>query len=187
MKQLILISSLLAVITGFTQNNKPYFEWLQGIKELTFADSVYFNVPEEPTVADDATVIRNYFYPLSSPDHQQTEKPVTYTVMGKITSSPDYDIILLYKNNLYNDKVISRQLFMNTMSKSGKLLHFQLIAQHSVFNNDQIVSSCWFFKPGILKVTTSRTIMSNNLLHTMEFIINHHGTIVAQTRSIAGN
>jgi hypothetical protein len=187
MKQLILIIALLAVKMAFTQTIKPYPEWLTGIKEITVTDSIYFDVPDQHPGAEDPGIIKSFFYPLYTPDNEQTKQPATYHVTGKITSNADYDIVLLYKYKWHSDSLISRQLFMNTMSKSGKMLHFQLIAQHSLYRNDQTTSSCWFFKPGVLKVATNRTVMGNNLLHTMEFIINHHGVIVAQTRAFAGN
>lgn len=187
MKYLILSAALLYAAIAPAQTAPSYHDWLKAIKEIPVKDSVHITVPEQLPAAEDPENIRKYITPLYSPDEQQVKSPFSYYVTGKITSNPDYDILLLYKLKHYSDSMVFRSLYLVTMDKqTGRQLHFQMVADNSVYRKDKSISNSRFFKNGLLKVDTKRIIRGKELLHLMEFTINNWGTIVAKSKWAAG-
>lgn len=187
MKSLFTIAVMCFVIDATAQNTSSYHDWLKNIKEIPVKDSIHINIPEELPPAENPENIKTYITPLYNPDLKQAGHSSSYHTLGKITGSPDYNILLLYKYKFYNDSLIFRNLFLVTMDKkTGKQLHLQMVADNSVYRKDKSISNSWFFKNGLIKVNTRRALIGSEIVHNMEFTINSWGTIVAQPKWTAG-
>lgn len=188
MKLLFTAAILFYAIDVTAQNAPSYHDWFKNIKEITVKDSLQITIPKELPPAENPENIKTYLTPLYNPDSKQAGYSSSCYILGKITASPDYNIILLYKYRYFNDSLVFRNLFLVTMDKkTGKQLHAQMVADNSVYKKDNSSSYGWFFKNGLIKVYTRRTLMGSEAAHYMEFTINNWGTIVAQPKWTAGS
>lgn len=170
-----------------SQKSQPYKDWLKSIIEIPVKDSICLSVPQEFPQTEDPEGVKKYVTPLYIPETPQQKSSFKYYFTGKVTSSPDYDIVLLYKYKYYSDSLILKTLYLVTLNKKdGKLLHFQSVAQDLVDRKDVVQFTSWFFKKGYLKSDGYRTFQGRKLKYNTEFSINNWGTIVSHSKSTAG-
>jgi hypothetical protein len=177
MKRIFLLAAIMTSLAVHSQTN-AYKSWLNTVSEIKFSDSTYLSIPSEITVTTGTDVIKSFLFPL----HMESQHKQVYAVMGKITSSPDYDILLLYRYNFYRDSLWMKHLFLCTMSKTGTLLHYTRVAEilfDTQMGNRE--SSSWLFKDGSFITSMQGMMMKQPFKNRKRFTINHHGIVVIDT------
>jgi hypothetical protein len=181
MKKLILGIVLLATTTAFSQTATYYSTWLNGINEIIVKDSVHFTVPEELVNEADPAMIKQFVFPLYVEEQAGYTTP-TYHIPGKITSNYDYDIVLLCINKKWSDNAYSRKVYLITFSKEGKQLHFEMLSDHTVASEFSSVADALYYTGGKFIVTIKRKAAWIDAKHTREYLINHYGVAVLQSK-----
>lgn len=174
MKPLILLPFLFLSIALRAQVI-AYQDWIKTIPALPVHDSILLDIPEEPPVFDDSLPVKAYLYPL----YGMHEQGAGFAMTGKISNNPAYDILFLYKYKQYSDSLWFRDIFLCTMDKSGKLLHFELVARRSMqkrFGPGK--ASTWFFKDGSLVVSKTSFLKQDASPFLSRYKINDYGVIV---------
>lgn len=179
MKHTFLLACLFTFSCAFAQENPAYKAWIKEIRELPVKDSITIVVPGQAPGTNDDAAVQKYAGPLYSPPAAGSGNSFSYQFTGKMTGHREYDIVLLYKYSYRNEKFIFRNLFLVTLNKkTGKLLHYQMVADNSVYQQDHTRTDCRFYKEGRFILTTDRTIKDNTIHSEVEFLIHQQGTIV---------
>jgi hypothetical protein len=177
MKRIFFLAAMIASLAAQAQTNN-YKSWLNTVSEIKYADSTYLSIPSEIAVTTGEDIIKSFLFPL----HMESQHKQVYSVIGKITTGPDYDILLLYRYNFYRDSLWMKHLFLCTMSKSGSLLHYTRVAE--ILFDTQLgnrESSSWLYKDRSFITSMNGTMMQRPFQNRKRFTINHYGVVVNDT------
>jgi len=176
MKYYIFILLFFASIDARSQ--KSYTEILNMTKEIKVIDRLYLDISNlDKTELDEATAhkfFKNFFGTSSLP------KDFKYYISGKITRSPDFDILFLYTEKKTTDTLKNFNLLLLTTRKDGtQISTLDVASDHYYFrNNKPLFNKTRSYLYSDFKVKQENEISAMNKKYEAEYRINNYGVFV---------
>jgi hypothetical protein len=122
MKHLILSMLLAGSTLLHAQEKTGYKELLASVNEIILTDSLCFSKCPEALNTLDTSTVKQIFRPLYHSTGKAWGNTLSWSLAGKITTYPNYDLLLLIEKNKGKDSLCFNTLHLITMSKEGSYI-----------------------------------------------------------------
>lgn len=119
MKHLILIALLAGSLPGYAQQPLNYAELLSITKEIDFPDSLEFSNNPEEVAALDSNTVKKWFAPVLPASAGNKFKNRAFSLVGKITSPGNFDLLVLLEEKTKSDSTSTRVIYLISYRKNG--------------------------------------------------------------------
>lgn len=122
MKYPFFILSLFAICTAKAQNAISYEELLQLTPETDLADSLLFDGSNKEVTALDSATVKQWFQAVIPAGSKNRLKNRSYALLGKITTQPNYNLLILLEEKKRSDTSNVQVIYFITTKKDGQYI-----------------------------------------------------------------
>lgn len=179
MKLLFSIILLFSSTFLMGQGGISYNDVLKRTREITIADSLFIDVASVEHVALDTPMLEAFFQAIYPPLGTGTKKsrPMEYFISGKITTHPNFDLLLVSTKKENDDNKYFEYVYLLTTRKDGSNISTLTIAIRR--EKDAVVNtSSWLFKDYRIFVATNIQSKGKTFGGLAEYRINEEGRFV---------
>ena len=177
MKRLVSISLLLVPIYLFAQVEISYNDMLKRTREINIADSFFVDVTSVDHVALDTVTLNAFFQSIYPPLGPTKNKPMEYFISGKITSHPNFDVLLVSTKKENDDNKFFEYVYLLNNRKDGSNISTLTVAIKRE-KGAIVYTSSWLYKDYSVMVATNIQSDGKTFGGRAEYRINEEGRFV---------
>jgi hypothetical protein len=117
----LLILLTLALYNCKAQDSTAYVRMLSNVKELVYTDSLHFSLLDTDTIALDTSAVKKYFSAIL-PNGTGKFKNRTYALLGKITGTRSFDLVVLLEDKRRADSSGISVVYLVSLKRSGEYI-----------------------------------------------------------------
>ena len=110
------------------QNVISYSDLLKRTKEISIQDSFFVDVSSVDHTILDTTTLKLFFQSIYPPLVTKKSKPMEYFISGKITTHPNFDMLLVTTRKKNEDDTFFESVYLLTNRKDGSNINTLAVA-----------------------------------------------------------
>lgn len=179
MKHLILACLLGSYIYTYAQEPISYSRLLESTKEIDISDSLHFDATPEEVTAIDSFTVKQWFPRVLPANAANKFKNRTFSLIGKITSQPNFDLLVLLEEKKRSDSTVTQVVYLVSAKKSGEYIASLKAAAGGMKKKTGYNISSWLYKDYKI-VQDSRITIDNKAYDDVAYYkINSGGRFVS--------
>ena len=177
MKGLFCICLLFSSTLLQAQREVSYSDLLGRTKEITISDSFLVDVSTIDHILLDTTTLSLFFQSIYPPLVTKKSKPMEYYISGKITTHPNFDMLLVSTRKKSDDDTYFESVYLLTNRKDGSNINTLAVAIRRD-NGAKVSTTSWLYKNYSVFVTTRINSKGQDFGGMSEYRINEDGRFV---------
>jgi len=179
MKNPILYILLVSGLSASAQEPLSYDQLLGKTREIVLSDSLIFHTQPQDLVSVDSFSVKRWFYQVLPPKAANKFKNRNFSLAGKITHNPGYDLLVLQEEKRRADSTGTLVIYLISMKKNGEYIaSLKAAVGGSKKSTSYNITSC-LYKDNKL-VQDSRMMIDNKPFNDMAWYkINAGGRFVS--------
>lgn len=179
MKHLIHFILLGCSFSIAAQETLSYDEMLLQVKEIDLTDSLQFDTSPEEVSAIDSFTVKRWFHQVLPAGVSNKFKNKTFSLVGKITSHNNFDLLMLLEEKRKNDGSGTQIIYLISVKKNGDFIaSLRAAAGGATKKTGYNITSCLYKDYKIIQ--DSRITINNKAINDMAYYkINASGRFVS--------
>lgn len=175
---MILISALFTCLVSRGQGTRQYFDLLRAAEEVELMDSLHINVTPDIKYKLDSLDVKRWFSPLLGSSTNNRLKNRNYYLTGKITTHPNFDLLVLMEEKKKNDSISGQSVYLITTKKDGTYIASLQAAIAGTRKKSSYNTSSWLFKDYKLVLDSKMVINDKEYDDYTNYKINGTGRFI---------
>lgn len=164
---------------SFSQANLPYSEILKKTREITITDSFLVQAESGNHAKLDTEILKVYFPSIYPPLHTADLGTIDYFFSGKITTHPNFDILVVSTRRKPSNEEVFESVYLITTKKDGTNISILNAAVKKDSETNAISTQSWLHKDYKVMVSRKLNAQTRGLgSSTQKYRINDEGRFV---------
>ena len=180
MKWLIVFCFLFSYLGAMAQEDSSYRAMLNSTEEIQLVDSLEINAVQWKLRRLDSIDVKKWFSPILGTTSNNRLKNRGYYLAGKITTSANFDLLVLLEEKKKNDSTNSaiQVIYFITVKKDGKYITSLEVAVTGTKKRTSYNTSSWLYKDFMIMKDSKITVNDKPFNDLAYYKINGGGRFI---------
>ena len=178
MKRALIIALFFIATRGQAQDSLGYTDLLQSVKEIQLGDSLHIDLLHSRHEALDSNSMKQWFFPMLGGTNNNRLKNRAYYLNGKITSNPNFNLLVILEEKKKNDTLTSQVVYLVTTRMNGTYIASLKAAISGNKKRSSYNTSSWLYSDYKVVMDSKMVINDKSYYDLSNYRINRTGRFI---------